>query len=258
MPEQEILTQRSEHVGYITLNRPKAMNTFTPSFALALDRALREFDEDRDIRAVVVKAAGKHFSTGIDLKAFNGKSHGEIRELIRLMDLHNHRIPAMTTPVIASVQGYALANGAGLCCTTDFVVAAEGAAFGTTAINVGLICLEPGIQLMRTVGRKKALEMVLTGRMIPAEEARDLGIVNEVVPAEQLEEATEDFARKLAAKSPLAIAAGKRGLYATENMPLDQAIEYAGELFAGLAATEDAGEGIAAFLEKRTPQWKGE
>jgi enoyl-CoA hydratase/carnithine racemase len=161
----------------------------------------------------------------------------------------------MTKPVIASVKGLAIANGSGLTFACDMVVASEDAKFGTTAINVGLICLGPAAPLYRTVGRKKTLEMVLTGDMMSAAEAQKLGLVNKIVPREQLEEATLELAKKLAAKSPLALQIGKAGIYAMEDLPYEKAIDYLGELFAGLCATEDATEGVEAFLGKRSPAW---
>jgi len=204
--------ERMHHIGWITLNRPEARNTFTVPMAEELNAALKELDDDADARVVVVRSAGKHFSTGIDLDQFKGKSHQGYRELIKLMDRHNHTIARMRKPVIASVRGYAVANGAGLVFACDLAVAAESARIGTTAINVGLICLGPAVPLLRSVGRKKTLEMVLTGDMISAAEAERLGLINEVVPDDQLEDATLEMASKLAAKSPLALQIGKAGI----------------------------------------------
>jgi len=138
------------------------------------------------VRVVVINAAGKHFSTGISLAEFKDKSPKEYREFIRLMDEHNHTIARMKKPVIASVKGFALANGAGLSFACDLTVAAEDSKFGTTAINVGLICLGPAAPLARSLGRKKTLEMVLTGKIITAVEAERLGLVNRVVPKDRL------------------------------------------------------------------------
>ena len=256
MPFTAIIVEQKEHDGWITLNRPEAKNTFTVPLARELNAALEALDDDPDVRVVVIQAAGEHFSTGIDLGEFKEKSHQEYRQLIKLMDLHNHTIARMKKPVIASVKGYAVANGAGLTFACDMVVAAEGAKFGTTAINVGLICLGPAVPLARSVGRKKTLEMVLTGDIISAAEARSLGLVNRVVPDDQLEEATRELAAKLAAKSPLALQIGKAGIYGMENLSYHQALDYAGELFASLCSTGDAQEGVRAFVERRKPVWK--
>jgi len=252
-----IIVDKKDDIGWITLNRPEAKNTFTVLLARELNSALEELDDDADVRVVVIQAAGKHFSTGIDLGEFKDKNHQEYRELIKLMDQHNHTIARMKKPVIASVKGYAIANGAGLTFACDMAVAADSAKFGTTAINVGLICLGPAVSLARCLGRKKTLEMVLTGEMISAAEAERLGLVNRVVPDDELEEATLELASKLAAKSPLALQIGKVGIYGMADLPYHQSLDYVGELFASLCSTEDAHEGLEAFAERREPVWKG-
>ncbi len=257
MDYTDVIVERQDRIGIITLNRPHEMNTFTIPFARELNDALMELENDPEIRVVVIQGAGKHFSTGISLAEFKNKTPREYRELIRLMDEHNHTIARMKKPVIASVKGYALANGSGLSFACDLTVAAEDAKFGTTAINVGLICLGPAVPLARNVGRKKALEMVLTGDMISAAEAQRLGLVNKVVPKEQLEEATMELARKLAAKSPQALQIGKEGIYGMQDLPYHQSLDYLGTLFASLCCSEDAEEGVKAFLERKEPVWTG-
>lgn len=256
MQADAVLTRIEEGIGRITLNRPQSMNTFSTELAEGLCEAFQAMEKNPEVRVVVLDAEGKNFSTGIDLKEFLSKERHEIREFLGLMDRHNHVLFGMSKPVIASVRGYTLANGAGLALACDFIVAASDAVFGTTAINVGLICLEPGYQLARWIGPKKALQYVLTGDFIPAGKALELGITYRVVPPEDLEGATMELARKLAVKSPLALRTGKRGLQQMEGLPLERAVEYAGERFAALAATEDAREGLLAFLEKRQPTWK--
>lgn len=257
MAQENILVEIKDHIGVITLNRPDEMNTFTVPFARALNNALLDMEGDDQVRVIVIKGAGKHFSTGISLDEFKDKSHWQYRELIRMMDEHNHTIADMKKPVIASVKGYALANGAGLVFACDLAVASEGAKFGTTAINVGLICLGPAVPLSRSVGRKKTLEMVLTGDIIPASEAENLGLINRVVPEDELEKATMELAGKIAAKNPFSVQIGKGGIYGMQDLPYHQALDYLGELFAALCSTEDAHEGIQAFVEKRDPMWKG-
>jgi enoyl-CoA hydratase/carnithine racemase len=251
-----VLVEKRDNIGFITLNRPQAMNTFNVPFARELNDALWELERDPEVRVVVIEANGKHFSTGISLDEFKGKTNKDYREFIHLMDEHNHTIAKMKKPVIASVKGYALANGAGLSFACDLTVAAEDAKFGTTAINVGLICLGPAAPLARNVGRKKALEMVLLGDIISAAEAQKLGLVNKVVPPDKLEEATLELAAKLAAKSPLALQIGKAGIYGAEDVPYHKALDMLGDMFAALCSTEDAEEGVKAFLEKRKPAWK--
>lgn len=257
MEKKPILVDKQDLIGVITLNRPEEMNTFNVPFARALNDALWSFDEDDAVRVVVIQAAGKHFSTGIALPGFEGKSPKELREFLASMDEFYHTIPRMKKPVISAVKGYALANGAGLVFASDLAVAAEDAKFGTTAINVGLICLGPAVPLARHVGRKKALEMVLTGDILSAAEAQRLGLINTVVLPEELEKVTMELAAKLAKKSPQAVQIGKTGIYAMSEIPYHQALDYMDELFASLCGTEDAREGIKAFQEKRKPEWKG-
>lgn len=256
MSYKTIILDKKGKIGEITLNRPEAKNTFNIPLAIELNLALEQMDNDDNVNVVVIKAAGKHFSTGIDLKEFKNKTHKEYRELIKLMDKHNHTIAKMKKPVIASVRGYAIANGSGLVFSCDLAVASENAIFGTTAINVGLICLGPAVPLGKLVGRKKLLEMVLTGDMISAKEAEKLGLINKVVPDDRLEEATFELASKLAEKSPLALQTGKEGIYGISDLPYHKAVDYAGELFASLCSTEDSKEGIEAFEQKRKPVWK--
>ena len=256
MSNKEILVEKQQHIGIITLNRPDAFNTFNVPFARQLNDSLMALDNDEDVRVVVIRANGRKFSTGISLDEFKGKCHKEFREFLKGMDEHNHTIARMKKPVIASVHGIAIANGAGLVFACDMAVASERAKFGTTAINVGLICLGPAAPLMRQVGRKKALEMVLTGDIISAAEALRLGLVNKVVPDDQLEAATMELAGKLAAKSPLALQIGKKGIYAMDDLPYHRGLDYLTDLFASLCVTEDAQEGLAAFQGRRSPEWK--
>ena len=256
MSYTDVEVEKRDRIGFITLNRPQAMNTFNVPFARQLNDALWEMEKDPEVRVVVIDANGKHFSTGISLDEFKEKTAKEYREFIHLMDEHNHTIARMKKPVIASVKGYALANGAGLSFACDLTIAAEDAKFGTTAINVGLICLGPAAPLARNVGRKKALEMVLLGEIIPAPEALRLGLVNKVVPPEQLEEATLEWAKKLAEKSPLALQIGKAGIYGVQDMPYHEGLDVLGDMFAALCSTEDAEAGVKAFLEKKKPEWK--
>lgn len=255
MGEPVILTEAKDYIGIITLNRPEAYNTFTPEFAESLNRALLDFDADDDIRVVVIRARGKSFSTGIDLAEFGAVDGAAWDVFIAGMDRHNHTIAGMKKPVISSVQGYCLANGAGLSFACDLTVAAETAKFGTTAINVGLICTGPGIPLIANVGRKKAMELVLLGEVISARQAQELGLVNWVTSDEELESKTMEIAEKIARKSPLAIAAGKRGLSAAYDATYSASVDLGTKRFAELCATRDAKEGIAAFLEKREPHW---
>lgn len=257
MATELILTRTENNIGFITLNRPAAMNTFTPEFADQLDAALWTMERDKQVRVIVIDAAGKHFCAGISLDQFNGKNHQQYRDFLYGIDAFYHTLARLNTPTIASVHGYAVANGAGLSFACDMTVAAEKATFGTTAINVGLICLGPAAPMAKIIGRKKTLEMVLTGETISAVEAEQLGLVNKVVADEELQAETLKLAQKLVAKSPLALRIGKEGLRRLQDVPYHQGLESMDDLFAALCATDDAHEGVKAFLEKRSPQWKG-
>ncbi len=251
-----ILTRTLGRIGVITLNRPEAKNTFTIPFARQLDLALRSMDQDPAVLVVVVNATGKHFSTGISLDQFDRKSQREYREFLYQIDAFYHTLARMKKVTIASVKGFALANGAGLSFACDLTIAAETAIFGTTAINVGLVCLGPAAPMAKILGRKKTMEMVLTGDMINAAEAERLGLVNRVVPADQLESATMRLAERLAGKSPLALRIGKEGINRLHDVPYHQGLDAMDDLFATLCATEDAVEGVQAFLGKRAPVWR--
>lgn len=256
MAEELIRTRKEGRIGWITLNRPDAMNTFTVPFGDQLDEALRTMEDDPEVLVVVVEGAGKHFCTGISLDQFTAQTQSEARARLRRIDAFYRTLGRMKTVTIAAVQGYAVANGAGLAFACDFTIAAETARFGTTAINVGLICLGPAVPLMRIVGRKKALEMVLTGDIISAADALALGLVNRVVPEGALIDETRALATRLASKSPLALRIGKEGLNRLADLHHDEAVDAMDDLFATLASTEDAVEGVGAFLGKRKPAWK--
>jgi enoyl-CoA hydratase/carnithine racemase len=256
MEAEPVLTKIIGRIGMITLNRPEARNTFTIPFAERLDQALRTMDEDPEVLVVVINANGKHFSTGISLDQFHLESQREYRDFLRRIDAFYHRLARMKKVTIASVRGYAVANGTGLAIACDITIAAETATFGTTAINAGLICLGPATPLIRILGRKKTLEMVLTGETIGAREAERLGLVNRVVPDDQLDAATMQLAEKLAAKSPLALRIGKEGINRLQDFPYHQELDTMDDLFATLCSTEDAVEGVQAFLGKRAPIWK--
>jgi len=256
MEEQLILTRKQDRIGYITLNRPEEMNTFTLPFAKQLNDALWEMENDEDILVVVIDAAGNNFCTGISLDQFKDKSQRDYRKFLYQIDAFYHTLADMKTVTIAAVHGYALANGAGLAFACDLTVATDTAVFGTTAINVGLICLGPAAPMMRIIGRKKTLELVLTGKMIKADYAETLGLINQVVPESELKEAIDKLAGKLTAKSPIALQIGKEGLNRIHDTPYHQGLDVMDDLFATLCSTDDAVEGVSAFLEKRAPQWK--
>jgi enoyl-CoA hydratase/carnithine racemase len=256
MEYKTIVVERKNRVGIITLNRQDHMNTFSTVLARELNAALDALENEGRIRVVLIKGAGKSFCAGIDLAEFSGKTLLEYRHWIGWMERMNLTIAGMGKPVIAAVHGYAVANGAGLLAACDLAIAAEGTRIGTTAINVGLFCMGPAVPLSRCVGRKKTLEMLLTGAMIDAREAERIGLVNKVVPREKLEEEAMELANELATKSPIALQMGKRSFYTMADMEYAKALEYMNEVMAELCTTDDAKEGVDAFLTKRKPQWR--
>lgn len=257
MSYESVIVDKKENIGIIALNRPKQFNTFSTQMAGELNQALFDMDTDDDVRVVVVKGEGKAFSTGIDINEYFDKTPLEYAKWISLMDAMNQTIASMTKPVIAMVHGFAVANGAGLLAAADFALVAEGTKIGTTAINVGLLCTGPIIPLSYSLSKKKALEMLLSGDMISAEQALHLGLVNRVVPAETLEEETFAFAEKIINKSPIAVELGKTFYYQMIDMPFRQRFDHSKEVFTRLCTTDDAREGITAFIEKRKPKWTG-
>ncbi len=258
MSEPAVVTRKEGRIATIRLNRPKDMNTFTPELAEQLDSALWAFEHDPEVLVVMIEAAGNNFCTGIALDQFDEKNQMEYRDFLYRIDAFYHTLWRMKTITIAVVQGYALANGAGLAFAADFTIASESAVFGTTAINVGLICLGPAAPMMRILGRKKTLELVLTGEMFGAEKAMRLGLVNQVTADDQLQPSARHLAETLAKKSPLALAVGKEGINRLLDNPCyDEGLNSMDDLFAALCATRDAREGVRAFLEKRPPDWQG-
>ncbi len=256
MTYNTIMLDVSDYVGIITLNRPEQLNTFSTEMGKELNRALIELDNNQEVRVVVIKGAGKAFSAGIDISEFFNKSQREYYQWVSQMEQMNLVIAYMKKPVIASAQGFAVANGAGLIAACDLAVVSEGIKIGATAINVGLFCMGPAVPISRSLGRKRCLEMLLTGDMIDAKTAERWGLVNMVVPEDKLDTTTMDLARKLAAKSPLALQMGKQTYYGMCDMEFSKALEYSNEKFAALCVTQDAKEGVNAFLEKRDPVWK--
>ena len=251
-----VITRVEDMIGTITLNRPEANNTFNVPMAEDLNRALREMDEDTQVNVVVINANGRNFCTGIDVNFVDGKDMDQYLNWVRLMEQMNITIARMKKPVIASVHKIAVANGIGLVAACDLAIAADNALFGATAINVGLFCMGPAVPLYKSLGRKRTLELIMTGDLIGAEEALRIGLVNRVVKAEDLEEETRKYAAKLAAKSPLAMQLGKSSFYQMEDLKFEDALELTNYHFATLCTTEEGQEGVRAFLDKREPNFR--
>ncbi len=245
-----------DFVGQITLNRPGQLNTFTTSLATELNHALLDLDGKKTVRVILIKGEGKAFCAGIDVGDFFGKTASEYRQWIECMETPLVSISRMSKPVIAQVHGVAAANGAGLVAAADLAIAGDKTRLGLTAINVGLNCIGPIIPVSRSIGRKRALELLFYGDLITAQTALDMGLINRVVPAEDLETEARNWAAILAQKSPVALQNAKKAFYATADGDYYKSFDYMNEAFARLCTTEDAEEGIKAFLEKRSPEWK--
>jgi len=254
--EAVIVETGKDFVAEITLNRPKQLNTFNTPLAAELEQALHELDADENVRVIIVKGAGKAFCAGIDVNELAGKTAMQYRDWIERMEKPLATISRLAKPVIAQVHGVAAANGAGLAAAADLAVASEDARLGLTAINVGLNCIGPVVPVTRSVGRKRALELLLYGDLITAAAALNMGLVNRVVPAADLEAETRKWAAILARKSPIAVQISKKAFYAAADLDYYKAFEYMNEAFARLCTTDDAREGVQAFFEKREPQWK--
>lgn len=244
------------HVATLTLNRPESMNTFSSQMAADLDQALRALDADTGVRVILLKGAGKAFCAGIDVNELTGKTAVEYREWIEKMETPLVTISKLKKPVIAQLHGVAAANGMGVIAAADLVIAADNSRMGLTAINVGLNCVGPVIPVSRCVGRKKALELLLYGNLIKADEALSLGLINKIVPGDELESAALQWAQQLAQKSPIALQIAKTAFYQSEDMHYQDQFAYMNEAFARLCTTDDAKEGVAAFFEKRAPHWQ--
>ena len=256
MDFETIIVEKENHIGIITLNRPDQLNTFTTALARELSEALADMDRDETVRVVILKGNGRVFCAGIDVSVLPMKGILEYRPWIQDMEKMSLTIAHMVKPVIVAAHGVAAANGAGLVAAADLAIIAEGTRIGTTAINVGLFCMGPAVPLSRSLGRKRSLEMLLTGDFIDAERAERIGLVNKVVPRDKLMDEAMNLATKLASKSPIALQMGKKAFYTMSDMVFEKALEYSNEMFVELCTTEDAIEGIQAFREKRDPVWK--
>ncbi|MDY6987590.1 MAG: enoyl-CoA hydratase [Thermodesulfobacteriota bacterium] len=244
-------------VGTITLNRPEKRNALSLELLEELSALLTAIGENKKVRVVIVKGEGKVFCAGHDISQLVGHDMTYFQAIFHACIIVMKRIQDLPQPVIAQVHGVATAAGCQLVAACDLAVAEEGTLFGTPGVKIGLFCTTPGVPLVRAVGRKRALEMLLTGRMISAEEAAQYGLINKVVPAEELAEETRDLADAIAQASPLTVSMGKEAFYTHVNLADAQAYDYAKQEMVANLFAEDAQEGLTAFLEKRKPTWQG-
>ena len=257
MNYRDIKFQVEEDIGFITLNRPEKRNALSMNLMAEMIDLLKSIKKDSRIRIVIIKAEGPVFSSGHDLSEMLEGDVVFYRSVFNTCTEMMEAIRDLPQPVIAQVQGMATAAGCQLVATCDLAVASQEARFATPGVRIGLFCHTPQVPLSRAIGRKRALEMLFTGRPISAEEAERYGLVNKVVPAERLAEETLSLAKYIAQASPLILALGKQSFYRQIESEEHGAYDYAKEVMSLNAMTEDAHEGISAFLQKRPPQWKG-
>ncbi len=255
MAYREILCSREGPVWFLTLNNPAKINALSKQMVGEITTALTDVCADESVKVVVIKAAGKHFCSGHDLKEITGSGSKENKAIFdnctRMMRLM-HEIPQ---PVITQVQGIATAAGCQLVAWSDLTVAEENARFAAPGVKIGLFCSTPGVAIVRAVGRKRALEMLLTGRYFSAQEAKEMGLVNRVVPRDDLDNETGKLAFQIAEASRYVLALGKRGFYAQVDQNDEAAFDCAVNTIARNLSAEDAQIGITAFLKKTEPKW---
>ena len=253
--------EREDAAGVVTLtlNRPAARNGLSRALMDQLERELEAIAEDEAARVVVIAGAGPAFCAGHDLKEIRAHPGRDMYQALfqqcsRLMQT----IVRLPQPVIAKVHGVATAAGCQLVASCDLAVAAATARFATPGVNIGLFCSTPMVALSGTIGRKQAMEMLLTGEMIDAAQAVRYGLINRAVPPGALDQEVSDLARAIASKSPLVLAIGKEAFYRQLELGLSAAYDYASEVMTRNMLARDAEEGIDAFLEKRAPVWRGQ
>jgi len=253
-----LLRDARDGVATLTLNRPRFRNALSLDLMEAMDGAIADIASDPSVNVVVVAASGSAFCSGHDLREMRATPTRESYEAAfalccRLMQ----RIVSLPKPVIARVHGTASAAGCQLVATCDLAIAGESARFATPGVNIGLFCSTPMVALSRAVGRKAAMEMLLTGDLIDAHRAREIGLINRVVPDEGLDAAVDALAGQIASKSPLTVAIGKAAFYRQAELDLAAAYALTAEVMTRNMLARDAEEGIDAFLEKRPPVWTG-
>ncbi len=257
MSYQNICFAIEGNVAVVMLNRPQRRNALSLELMFELIGCLADIGRNREIRAVILAAAGKVFSSGHDLSEMVGRDINGYRQVFDVCTELMTKIQSIPQPVIAEVQGLATAAGCQLVATCDLAIASEEAAFATPGVRIGLFCTTPMVALSRAVGRKRALQMLLTGELVDARTAAEWGLINRAVPAAELPAATRELAARIAEASELVVALGKQAYYTQIDLDQPKAYAYAKEVMSMNALAADAQEGISAFLEKRRPCWAG-
>jgi len=254
---EHILYEGDASVALVTMNRPKKRNALSLDHMQELIACLKAIGDAGESPVVTLRGNGPAFCAGHDLSEMVGQDPAFYRHLFDVCCELMQTIQAIPQPVIAQVHGVATAAGCQLAATCDLVVASEDTRFACPGVKIGLFCSTPMVALSRAVGQKKAMQMLLTGEFISAEEALAEGLVNEVVSAGELEAETRALAEKIAEASPLVVGVGKHAFYRQLEMSTEQAYAYTREVMSFNATFADAQEGMCAFLEKRKPEWKG-
>ena len=257
MNYENISVEFEDNIAVVTLNRPQRRNALSLGLMRELIDCLSAIGNGHDLRAVILASTGSVFSSGHDLSEMVGRERGEYEQLFEVCTELMATLQSIPQPVIAEVQGVATAAGCQLVATCDLATAAKEASFATPGVRIGLFCSTPMVALSRAVGRKRALEMLLTGKAIDAPTAADWGLVNRVVPADQLRAETVRLARRIAEASEMVVALGKSAFYAQIDLEQSKAYAYSKEVMSRNAVACDAQEGISAFLGKRAPSWTG-
>lgn len=259
MEFSNLLVERKDGVGWITFNRPEVLNALDVQSRRELIECLGEMERDPSIAVVALTGGGdKAFCAGADLKMFVGFSPKKARDYVRLAKAATRKIETLQKPVIAAVNGVALGTGCEIALACDLVVASRNARFGQTEVNVGLIPGAGGTQrLPRVIGLKRAKELIFTGRLLDADEALELGLVNRIVESDDLRKAVNELAQKLREKSPVILQYAKKCINKSIETDLQAGLKYESKLFSQCFGTEDQKEGVTAFLEKRQPHFSG-
>ncbi|TMC02069.1 MAG: enoyl-CoA hydratase [Chloroflexi bacterium] len=255
---EHLLVEDALPAVLVTLNRPEQRNALSMPLMRELTEELERQSARPEARVIVLRANGPAFSAGHDLRELVDRTLEDEQEIFEVCTRMMETIQHIPQPVIAAVGGIATAAGCQLVATCDLAIAAEGARFATPGVRIGLFCSTPMVAVSRSVGRKRALEMLLTGRPIDAHTAAEWGLVNRVVQAAELDAAALELARQIASASPLTLRIGKQAFYRQIDVGQDEAYRLMSRTMAENAMTCDAQEGMTAFLEKRQPTWRGE
>jgi len=256
MAYDEINYSSTGPVGYLTLNNPSKINALSKLMISEIIHALGVIAADEAIKVLVIRAAGKHFCAGHFLAEMVNGGVSEYKLIFDQCNRMMQMIHDIPQPVIAQVQGIATAAGCQMVAWCDLAVAEEGAKFATPGVKIGLFCTTPSVAVVRAIGRKAAMEMLLTGRYLSAREAKERGLVNRVVPLDELETETQALANQIAEASRFVLSIGKQAFYAQVDQPDSDAMDFAKQTMTMNLGAEDAQEGIKAFMEKRAPVWK--